>query len=169
MFRLGMAICRHGADQANEPTPGVAVPSASLKEAMPGSALLSRHRKVHACPLLSRTMKQLRLCSSMSHGGGKRRGCFYRHVTPSSCKTIRSAVETSATSCWPSAARLSRPANWRQVNFARYSLGRCFSTRIRTSASVASSMTSGMMIGRGNGRDQFGAGRAGPHAKTQRH
>ena len=50
-------------------------------------------------------------------------------MTPSSCSTIRSAVETSATSCWPSAPRLSRPANWRQVNFERYSLGRCFSTR----------------------------------------
>ena len=70
MLRLGMAICPHGAEQAKEPTPGVAVPSASLKEAMPGSALLSRHRKVNVCPLLSRTMKQLRLCSSMSHGGG---------------------------------------------------------------------------------------------------
>jgi hypothetical protein len=30
---------------------------------------------------------------------------LYRHGTPSSCSTIRSAVETSATSCWPLAAR----------------------------------------------------------------
>jgi hypothetical protein len=51
VLRLGMAICPHGAEQAKEPTPGVAVPSASLKEAMPGSALLSRHRKVNASPL----------------------------------------------------------------------------------------------------------------------
>ena len=55
------------------------------------------------------------------------------------------------------------------MNFARYSLGRCFSTITRTSASVASSMTSGMMIGRGNGRDQFGAGRTEPHAKKQQY
>jgi hypothetical protein len=92
----------------------------------------------------------------------------YRHGTPSSCRTIFNAVDTSATSCLPSAARRSNPASCRQVNFDRYSLGRCFSTKIRTSASVESSMTSGMMIGRGNGRDQFGAGRAGPHAKTIR-
>jgi hypothetical protein len=38
-------------------------------------------------------------------------------------------------------------------------LGRqVFSTRIRTSESVVSSMMSGTMIGRGNGRDQFGTG-----------
>ena len=57
-----------------------------------------------------------------------------------------------------SAARLSSPARWRQVNFERYSAGRCFSTSILTSASVVSSMTSAMMIGRGNGRDQFALG-----------
>jgi hypothetical protein len=32
--------------------------------------------------------------------------------------TMRSAVETSATSCWPSAARLRSPASCLQVNFA---------------------------------------------------
>ena len=57
-----------------------------------------------------------------------------------------------------SAARLSNPARWRQVNFERYSAGR-FSTSIPTSASVVSSMTSAMMIRRGNGRDQFALGR----------
>jgi hypothetical protein len=40
------------------------------------------------------------------------------------------------------------------VNFARYSAGRCFSTSAGMSASVAIVMTVGMMIGRGNGRDQ---------------
>jgi hypothetical protein len=68
------------------------------------------------------------------------------------------AVETMAMSCWPSAARRSSPASWRQLNFARYSAGRCFSTSTRTSASVVTFITSEMMIGRGNGRDQFGAG-----------
>jgi hypothetical protein len=40
---------------------------------------------------------------------------------------------------------------------------------IRRSPSVASSVTSGMMIGRGNGRDQFGAGRGQTSRKTQRY
>jgi hypothetical protein len=75
-----MAICPHGAEQAKEPTPGVAVPSASLKEAMPGSALLSRHRKVNACPLLSRTMKQLRFALRCPMAAGT--ALLYRHVTP---------------------------------------------------------------------------------------
>jgi hypothetical protein len=44
-----------------------------------------------------------------------------------------------------------RPAS--QLNFERYSAGKCFSTRVRTLASVVSSITSGMMIGRGRGRD----------------
>ena len=66
-----------------------------------------------------------------------------RHVTPSSWSTIRSAVETSATSCWPSAARLSNPANCRQVNLERCSAGRCFSTSTRTSASVCNVSTFG--------------------------
>ena len=35
---------------------------------------------------------------------------------------------------------------------------------LRTSATVSSINTSGMMIGRGNGRDQFGAGNSAPHA-----
>src|SRR5215468_9849750 len=48
------------------------------------------------------------------------------------------------------------PASWREPNLARYSAGRCFSMSARTSASVSSSMTSGMMIGRGNGCAQFG-------------
>jgi hypothetical protein len=38
----------------------------------------------------------------------------------------------------------------------RYSLGRCSSTRIRTSASVESSMSSGMMIGRGKAATCWG-------------
>ena len=61
-------------------------------------------------------------------------------------------------------------ANRREVNFARYRLGRCFSTRIRTSASVASSMTPGTVTGRGNGCDQSGAGNGiGSSRKTLRY
>ena len=58
-------------------------------------------------------------------------------------------------------------SNYSQVNFERNSAGRCFSIRARTSLSVVSSMTSGMMIGRGNGRDQFAVGkRVDPHTNA---
>ena len=79
-----------------------------------------------------------------------------RYSTPSILSTICSAVESSAASSFPSAARRSIPASCRQVNFVRYSAGRCFSTSARTSPSVAISITFGMTIGRGKGRDQFG-------------
>jgi hypothetical protein len=52
---------------------------------------------------------------------------------------------------------LQQPGELAPGKFRSVFLVRCFSTRIRTSASVVSSLTSGMMIGRGNGRDQFGA------------
>jgi len=59
---------------------------------------------------------------------------------------------------------LEQPASWRQVNLERYSAGKCFSTSARTSASVSSVSTSGMIRGRGKGRDQSGRGTAGSHA-----
>src|SRR5262249_13377128 len=62
------------------------------------------------------------------------------YSTPSILNTICSGVETSATSSFPSAARRSIPASWRQLNLVRYSAGRCFSTSARTSWSVASSL-----------------------------
>ena len=43
-------------------------------------------------------------------------------------------------------ARVGSAANWRWVNFARYSAGRCFSTSTRMSASVAVVMIVRMMI-----------------------
>jgi hypothetical protein len=56
-----------------------------------------------------------------------------RYSTPSILSTICSAVESSAASSFPSVARRSIPASCRQVNFVRYSAGRCFSTSARTS------------------------------------
>ena len=45
-------------------------------------------------------------------------------------------------------------AAMRQVGLARMGLGMCFSTSARTSASVPSRMTPGMISGRGRARDQ---------------
>ena len=51
----------------------------------------------------------------------------------------------------------------------RLCLRQCFSTKIRTSASVTSSIRPGIMIGRGNGRDQFGAGNAVSSSRKRNH
>jgi hypothetical protein len=78
-----------------------------------------------------------------------------RHATPSSDSTIFNAVATSSGGSCPLAAAEVTAATRCQVCFSRYSAGKCRCTSARTSASVDSVMTLGMMIERGNGRCQF--------------
>ena len=77
-----------------------------------------------------------------------------RHSKPSSSSASRSAMPRSTTST-PAAACSSCAAMCRQVDFWRRSSGKC-SARTRTSASVVSVVTVGMMIVCGKARDQFG-------------
>jgi hypothetical protein len=55
----------------------------------------------------------------------------------------------------PRAAAERHAATWRQVSRSRHSPGKCPMSS-RTSASVFSVITDGILRGRGNGRDQFG-------------
>jgi anti-sigma regulatory factor (Ser/Thr protein kinase) len=89
--------------------------------------------------------------------------------TRSICRTSCSAAATSAASSRPWAARRSRAASCRHPNLARYSAGKCLSNSTRTSPSVASCITSGMMIYRGKGCDQFGAGKGSTPTQGTRH
>jgi hypothetical protein len=83
------------------------------------------------------------------------------------CPCIRAIICTQrscgvARLCCP--GRCVMPARCRQLNFDRYSAGRCLSTSVRTPVSVSSVSRSGMITSRGNGRDRSGRGGIGPHA-----
>ena len=88
---------------------------------------------------------------------------FGRHSTPSSDSAMRKATEPSMGSA-PSAAALRSLATTRHDALSRQYAGKCRSISSRTSASVISYMTSGMISGRGSGRDQFGLGRGHSYA-----
>jgi hypothetical protein len=99
------ATCRHVFQEACRP--GLSGTGPGGLKSRPGSsaAELVRAEKTEqraSCrapgrlPVVIRTMKQLRLCSSM-FSWWREAALLHRHVTPSS--TIRSAVSTSATSC----------------------------------------------------------------------
>lgn len=110
-----------------------------------------------ACPLASRAMKQSFMSRPTKAAGSGGYGSPCRHSTPSSNSAMRSAIESSTGS--PPRAAFSRSfKTTRQVYRFRRSAGRCFSTSARTSSSVAKVITSGMTIGCGSGRDQFGRG-----------
>lgn len=97
------------------------------------------------------------------HGHEEAIGPLYWHRMRSSCSTILSATEASATFCCPSAERLSSPAKWRQMNLERYLAGRCLST----SAYVGECFQR-QQIWDGerprNGRDQSGRGKVWSYA-----
>ena len=82
-----------------------------------------------------------------------------RSSTPYIDRTNRSAISTSPGSSWPRAAPCSKFLTCSHVDLSRCSGGKRISSNTRTSASVVRVRTFEMMIGRGNGRDQFGRGK----------
>jgi len=82
-----------------------------------------------------------------------------RHGTRSSCNAKRSDTTTFSI-LPPRAAAASWSATWRQMCCSRRSAGKWRAISSRTSASVFSVITVGILSGRGNGRDQFERGNA---------